>query len=65
MPGGDWVVPMDGVQGAPQAKLAARLGGSVPPNAPAGRGSNVRNKPRKRSRGLVEVVDRKVNPPPP
>ena len=35
-PGNDWVVPLDGIADAPLAKIAARMGGAVPPVAPAG-----------------------------
>ena len=35
-PGTDWVVPLDGIADAPLAKLAALMGGAIPPVAPAG-----------------------------
>lgn len=35
-PGNDWVVPLDGIADAPLAKIAASMGGAVPPVAPAG-----------------------------
>ena len=35
-PGNDWVVPLDGITDAPLAKIAASMGGAVPPVAPAG-----------------------------
>ena len=57
----DWVVPLDGIMEAPLAKLAAKLGGVIPPAAPAGQGSNVQPpKPRKRVRAPVGI-DSKVS----
>ena len=52
---------LEGVKGAPLATLTAKLGGTVPPGAPAGQGSNVRPKARKRSRASGDLGDGKVH----